>query len=120
VEIDPATLTRRWLAAANEAFVPTGCEAKAVFGSPQVGLWPAALDGDRVITGGEQKRALYLLRKDLPPASLDKGPDGKPLWNTVHLLETPFGLLAATLRGDAWLISRKSAPTEVRPPEAAK
>jgi len=109
VQIDPAMLSRTWLAAQNEAFVPTGCEAEAAFGSPQVGLWPASLDGERLITGGIRHQALYLLRKGSPPAALEQGPDGKPLSAIAHLLETPFGLLAVTGRGHAYLIRRKGS-----------
>jgi len=109
VQMDPATLSRTWLAAQNEAFVPTGCEAEAAFGSPQVGLWPASLDGERLITGGIRHQALYLLRKGSPPAALEQGPDGEPLSAIAHLLETPFGLLAVTGRGHAYLIRRKDS-----------
>ena len=78
VQMDPAMLSRTWLAAQNEAFVPTGCEAEAAFGSPQVGLWPASLDGERLITGASGTRLCTSSARARRPQRLNRGRTASP------------------------------------------
>lgn len=99
--IDPERRTRVWLAG---SFAPAEeRDPPVAFEESGVPCWPAALDRDRLITGGE---ALFLHQRGRPAERSNRL---KEVW---HLERTARGILALGAGGNACFIERQDAREE--------
>ena len=105
--LDAGSLSVTCLITKNLSYRPPRCSAPPVFGKPGVDLWPAAYDGERLMTGGGGPLRLH--RTDHPPAPY------RAISYVKFLHPTRFGILP--IAGDkSWLIQKKQK-TEARAPQ---
>jgi len=108
VLFNPEQNTSTWLLEIASAPRPPGCVSGPLFGARALPTWPAACDGERLLTGGEEI-FLALHRKGADPV-LCGG-----LRHVTMLDPTPWGILAVGIAtkkssGNAWLIRRNPTP----------